>query len=117
MALHVSHACFRGSYMEYNSWIEKLCEVAGYGPMYEWEEKKWPDVSTDPLIILLSATPYPTKIEPAQCAEIMFRLKEILPSMARAERLPNALPYSRITSSFIVGMRKAVSLNEPVTFK
>ena len=117
MALHVSHGCFRGPYTEYNLWLDKLCEVAGYGPSYEWEDKTWPHVDTDPLLILLSATPYPTTINPAQCGEIAFRLKEVLPSMARAERLPGAIPFSRITSGFILGMKKAASLNESVTFK
>lgn len=109
----------------FNQWRKKVCEVAGYGHFDEWQRygedggRPWPAITTDPLIGLLNHSDFDGRVPAEDCYGLAARLKELLPALVRADMVKHASisSYARITSDWIIGLRRAAERGEPVVFK
>jgi len=128
MGLDTSHGCWHGAYSGFHRWRMKLCEVAGYGNLEEYEgfggigstppgDKEWPNLDSDPLLILLVHSDCDGEILWEECKPIADRLTELLPALTRAGDGKGHIGlYVEKTQTFIDGLMRAHKAKENVDF-
>ena len=127
MELDTTHNAWHGSYIRFNDWRREVAEIAGYstgqckpytpisGPLLDWDsftesnvKGEWAETPADPLIVLLVHSDCDGFIMPQQALPLADALEALLPLMEGWTRVR--------TIQFILGLRLAVELDEPVEF-
>jgi hypothetical protein len=128
MGLDTTHDCWHGAYSAFHRWRAKICEVAGYGKLGDYEgfrddvsgdhgSKPWP--KGDPLVVLLSHSDCDGEIGTKDCAPLADALEQLLPALDRAEGGGGHVDrggYAGWTRQFIKGLRRAAAAGEDVEF-
>ena len=126
MGLDTTHNAWHGSYMRFSKWRNEVAEIAGYSivpfgryripqPLLDWGKYtesnsmgEWAETPADPLIVLLVHSDCDGLIMPQQALPLADALEALLPRMEGWTRVR--------TIQFILGLRLAVELDEPVEF-
>lgn len=121
MGLDTSHDCWHGAYSSFMRWRKKLSEVAGYGDLDKRAgfggDLPWPSVEADVLVELLHHSDCDGEIHADLCGPLADRLETLLPALKIAgDGQGHIGTYEDKTKQFIVGLRLAASLKEPVNF-
>ncbi len=133
MGLDTTHNCWHGAYSSFMRWRIKLCEVSGYGNIFDydyfWENdtriskakkpRPWPE-NNDILIELLTHSDCDGEILSEKCGSLADRLEQLLPALKVCDISNEASGYcdrfSDITNDFIKGLRLAFKKKENVEF-
>ena len=136
MGLDTTHDCWHGAYSSFMVWRKKICKLAGYGDLMQYEgfeelnfnndppiiTRLWPKTD-DALIRLLNHSDCDGDIHTDDCNPIADRLEEILLLMVGDEDHRGGVEhgdndgwYSTKTKIFIEGLRAAATANENVSF-
>ena len=118
MGLDTTHDCWHGAYSAFMRWRRKVCEVAGYGKLADYDgfggDQQF--IHDDPLAILLSHSDCDGNIWTEDCESIAEALTALLPAMARADNGNQTCSYLSNTTKFIYGLKEAADAMENVEF-
>ena len=111
MGLDTTHGCYNGSYSAFNQWRSRVCQEIGLGDIYTYEgfggSKRWPPVSSEPLVSLLNHWDGDGILKWQECDAMADRLDSIVNNMGQ---------FKEVTEQWIEGLRLAYESQENVEF-
>jgi hypothetical protein len=129
VGLDTSHNCWHGPYSAFNTWRDRIAELAGYGiniseagteyVALDWDnitdaqiEGEWSKLPDDPLMILMCHSDCDGRIKSQHCGPLADRIEQVLLKCD----LEDDHWVMEKGVQFVEGLRRAANKKENVRF-